>query len=103
MVRPGLVVALLAVITFGGSPAHAFERARPMGLYPAGGGSPLAMLDSRIEITVRGPIVETVVVQRFRNPGDRATEATYIFPLPPDAAVSAMAIQIGPRTIHAPI
>ena len=62
MVRPGLVVALvaqvamIAVITFGGSPAHAFERARPMGLYPAGGGSPLAMLDSRIEITVRGPI-----------------------------------------------
>jgi Ca-activated chloride channel family protein len=61
------------------------------------------MLDSRIDITVRGPVVETVIVQRFRNPSDRATEATYIFPLPADAAVSAMAMQIGSRTIRAKI
>jgi Ca-activated chloride channel family protein len=61
------------------------------------------MLDSRIELTVRGPIVEAVIVQTFQNKGDRATEATYIFPLPPEAAVSAMQIEIGTRTIHATI
>jgi Ca-activated chloride channel family protein len=103
MVRLGLVVALVAVIALGGSPAHAFDRARPMGLYTAAGGSSLAMLDSRIEITVRGPIVETVVVQRFRNTSDRATEATYIFPMPADAAISAMAMRVGTRTISAAI
>jgi Ca-activated chloride channel family protein len=43
------------------------------------------------------------VIQRFRNPGDHATEAIYAFPLPADAAVSAMAIQIDARTIRAAI
>jgi Ca-activated chloride channel homolog len=100
MLRLGPVVALFALW---GSAAHAFERARPMGLYPASNGPALAMLDSRIDVTVRGPIVETVVVQRFRNTSDRPTEATYIFPLPPDAAVSAMAMQIGALTIRAAI
>ncbi|TMQ09836.1 MAG: hypothetical protein E6J90_37190, partial [Deltaproteobacteria bacterium] len=84
-------------------PARAYDLGRPMGLYPPGGAPALAMLDSRIEITVRGPILETVVVQRFRNAGARATEATYIFPLPADAAVSAMAMKIGTRTIRAAI
>src|SRR5262249_10571145 len=100
MVRLGLVVALVGLW---GHAAHAYERARPMGLYAAGSGPALAMLDSRIDITVRGAILETVVVQRFRNTTDRATEATYIFPLPADAAVSAMAIQIGSLTIHAAV
>src|SRR5205085_1359069 len=34
---------------------------------------------------------------------DRAIEATYIFPLPPDAAVSAMSITAGTKTIKAKI
>ncbi|HET7506363.1 MAG TPA: VIT domain-containing protein [Kofleriaceae bacterium] len=100
MVRLGLVVALVALW---GAPAHALDRGRPMGLYVSGTTTPLAMLDSRIEITVRGPILETVVVQRFRNATDHATEATYIFPLPADAAVSGMAMRIGTRTITAAI
>jgi len=100
MLRLGLVVALIGIWA---PTAHGFDRARPMGLYAVGAGAPLAMVDSRIDIVVRGPIVETVVVQRFRNPADRATEATYTFPLPADAAVSAMAIRIGVRTIHAAI
>jgi len=100
MVRLGLVVALIGL---GAAPAYALERARPMGLYAANNGPSLAMQDSRIDVTVRGPIVETVVVQRFHNTTDRATEATYIFPLPADAAVSAMAMRIGARTVHAAI
>jgi Ca-activated chloride channel homolog len=102
MVRRGLVLALALTLAWSG-PANAFELARPMGMYPTRSGPALAMLDSRIEVTVRGPIVEAVVVQRFRNTGDRATEATYTFPLPADAAVSAMAMRIGSRTIRAAI
>jgi len=100
MLRPGLVVALLVLAS---APAHAIDRARPMGLYPAAAAPSLALVDSRIDVTVRGPILETVVVQRFRNTSGHATEATYIFPLPADAAVSALAIQIGGRTIHGAI
>jgi Ca-activated chloride channel family protein len=102
MVRLGLV-ALVAGLTVGARPAHAVDRARPMGLYTVAGGAALALLDSRIDVTVRGPIVETIVVQRFHNPSDRPTEATYIFPLPADAAVSAMAMRVGTRTISAAI
>src|SRR4051812_6470073 len=101
LVRRGPVLALALALLSG--PADAFELPRPMGMYPVRTGLALAMLDSRIEVTVRGPIAEAVVVQRFRNTGDRATEATYIFPLPADAAVSAMAMRIGSRTIHAAI
>jgi Ca-activated chloride channel family protein len=61
------------------------------------------MLDSEVEVTVRGAIVEADVTQTFRNDTDRPTEATYIFPLPLDAAVTAMAIHTGTRTIHAAI
>ena len=99
MVRLGLA----ALVVLWGATAHALERPRPMGLYPPGNAPALALLDSRIDVTVRGPIVETIVVQRFRNTGDRATEATYIFPLPLDAAVSAMAMRVGARTLHAAI
>src|SRR4051812_27074310 len=102
MVRPRRV-GWLVVLALGSSTAFALERPRPMGMYAGASGPVLTLLDSRIDVTVRGPIVETVVVQRFRNPADRATEATYIFPLPADAAVSAMAMRIGTRTIRAQI
>ncbi|MBA3453422.1 MAG: hypothetical protein H0T42_10055, partial [Deltaproteobacteria bacterium] len=88
--------------------AHASSGNRVMGMYPTSSGSPtsappLPMLDSTIEVTIRGPIIETIVTQRFHNRSDRATEATYIFPLPVDAAVSAMWITSGSRTIRAAI
>jgi Ca-activated chloride channel family protein len=96
MVRPALVLALLA--------AHASAASLPsrMGMYAQPGGS-LAMLDSKVAIVVHGPIVEATIAQTFRNDSDRVVEATYIFPLPPDAAVSAMAIDYGNRKVHASI
>ena len=103
MVRPALVVALIVLAV---APAAAGSNARVMGMYvqrPQAPPAPLPMVDSDIAVRVRGPIVETVVTQRFHNRSDRATEATYIFPLPPDAAVTAMSIKTGARTIHAAI
>jgi len=98
--RPGLAIALVLTVSAGA--VHAGELPRTLGLH-SGAGPSLAMLDSKIEVTVRGPIVEAVVTQRFQNRTDRATEATYVFPLPPDAAVSAMAIRSGNRTFRASI
>jgi Ca-activated chloride channel family protein len=101
--RSSLVLAVVigAVSTTAGM-ANASELPRTIGLHPAHGPS-LALLDSKIEVTVRGPIIEAVVTQRFQNRSDHATEATYVFPLPVDAAVSAMAIKMGSRTIRASI
>ncbi len=104
MVRPSLVIA--CVIALGAGRAHASELPNRIGLYPntsAGSGAALSMLDSKLEVTVRGPVVEVIVTQRFQNRTDHATEATYVFPLPPDAAVSAMAITNGNRTIRGSI
>jgi Ca-activated chloride channel family protein len=110
MVRPAFVLWLVLAIGVAlpsALPAHAAGAHRTMGMYPTATVSspapPLPMLDSQIEVRVTGPIVETVVTQRFHNHGDRAIEATYIFPLPPDAAVTAMSIRSGTRTIHAAI
>jgi Ca-activated chloride channel family protein len=74
------------------------------GMYPnAAGAAALPMTASKLDVEVRGPIVSVSVAQTFRNDDNAPTEATYIFPLPPDAAVTAMAIDVGARTIHAGI
>src|SRR5690606_34991007 len=73
-----------------------------MGMYTPKG-TPLALVDSKIVVRMRGPIAEAIVTQTFRNETDRVTEATYIFPLPIDAAVTAMEIESGSRTIRAAI
>ena len=76
---------------------------RQIGMYAPQSATSLPMLDSNIEVAVRGAIVETTVTQTYKNDSDHATEATYIFPLPVDAAVTAMAIEVGTRKIHAAI
>ncbi|MBX3161687.1 MAG: hypothetical protein KF773_37345 [Deltaproteobacteria bacterium] len=99
MLRPAIVLAAVLALT---GTARAIEVGRPGGMYTPAGVS-LAVVESKVEVTVRGPILETVVTQQFRNATDHPTEATYIFPLPHDAAVSAMSIRSGARTIHASI
>lgn len=77
---------------------------RRIGMYPTQQqGAPLAMLDSDVTVRVRGPLVEATITQTFKNDTDNVTEATYIFPLPLDAAVSAMEITTGGKTIRAAI
>ena len=80
---------------------------RSAGMYGAPTASapaqPMPMVDSTVDVSVRGPFVETTVAQTFSNKSDRPTEATYIFPLPSDAAVTAMEIQVGSITIVAAI
>jgi hypothetical protein len=103
MMRSGLVITLGLAVTVG--TAQASSATRGMGMYPTARGAAttaasLPMVDSKVEVTVRGPIVETVVTQKFANRTDRAIEATYIFPLPVDAAISAMSITTGTRTIR---
>ena len=87
MPRAALVVGLaLAGLLGAAAPARAMDQRRPMGMYAGPTQQPLALVDSHVELTVRGPFVEAIVVQRFRNTTGHPTEATYIFPLPDDAA-----------------
>ena len=99
MLRP--LVAVIA-IALGAAGASAAELPHAFGMYTAANQA-LPLVDSNVEVTVRGAIVEVIVTQRFHNRADHATEATYIFPLPPDAAVSAMWIKTGNKTIRAQI
>jgi Ca-activated chloride channel family protein len=105
---PRLLLALIcapicALTWLAPSVARGGSLPRMPGMYTAQAQTPLPMLDSKLDVTVRGPIVETTVTQTFKNDSDAATEATYIFPLPADAAVSAMAIDLGTRKIHASV
>jgi Ca-activated chloride channel family protein len=100
MVRPAWLVVVVVALAM---PARAASKLPSrMGMYTPQG-APLALLDSKIVVRVRGPVAEAIVTQTFRNDTDRVTEATYIFPLPVDAAVSAMEIETGSRTIRAAI
>src|SRR5262245_42856540 len=92
----------LLVLIASVSIAHAYELPNVGGMYQ-NANQPLPLVESKIDVTARGPLVEVIVTQRFHNRADHATEATYIFPLPPDAAVSAMWIKTGNKTIRAKI
>jgi len=103
--RPSSLIvagAIAAAVVLGSPRARAGEMPHAIGMYtPAN--TQLALVDSKIEVTVRGPIVEAVVTQKFVNRTERPTEATYVFPLPVDAAVTAMSIEAGSKKIHAAI
>lgn len=55
------------------------------------------------EVEVAGPLAEVVVRQRFVNASARFVDATYLFPLEPDAVVDRMVLRIGRRVIRSEI
>jgi Ca-activated chloride channel homolog len=63
------------------------------------GNLPLDRLDVRTRIS--GLVARTVVVTEFLNVHDTALEATYVFPLPDRAAVTAMTMTAAGRTVEA--
>jgi Ca-activated chloride channel homolog len=60
-------------------------------------------LDTDVDITVNGTIARAVVTQRFENPGDTWLEGLYVFPLPEQAAVDGLRMEIGDRVIEGEI
>ena len=61
------------------------------------GNLPLESVDVRTKIT--GLASHTEVTQGFRNTHDEPLEATYVFPLPPRAAVTAMRMEADGRIV----
>lgn len=60
---------------------------------------PLTAMDVRT--TISGLVASTSIKQTFRNSLDEVIEATYIFPLPDRAAVTAFTLRVADRTIEA--
>ena len=58
---------------------------------------------TEVEARISGPVTHVTVRQRFRNPFDRPVEAVYLFPLPDEAAVDAMELHAGTRTVRGQI
>ncbi|MGC3954699.1 MAG: VIT domain-containing protein [Propionicimonas sp.] len=63
------------------------------------GNLPLRAIDAQVAIT--GLVSRTVLTQVFANPHDLPLEATYVFPLPDRAAVTAMTLTADGRTVVA--
>ncbi|AVA22270.1 MULTISPECIES: marine proteobacterial sortase target protein [unclassified Rhizobium] len=60
-------------------------------------------LKTDVEIDVTGPVSRVKVTQRFQNPSKGWVEGTYVFPLPDNAAVDTLRMQIGDRFIEGQI
>src|SRR6185436_17691684 len=67
------------------------------------GADALPLKESRADIQVAGVIAQVRVTQVYRNQGQRALEAVYVFSGSTRAVVSAMRMKIGDRTIEAEI
>ena len=69
-------------------------------LHPRGGTDvPAVRLGTHYEVHVSGRIARTRVVQAFRNTGRQWAAATYLYPLPEDAAVDSLRMVVGQRVI----
>lgn len=62
---------------------------------------PLAVREHKVTVTVTDRIAVTEVDQVFVNPNPRALEGTYLFPLPPGAAIDKFSMWIDGKEIGA--
>jgi Ca-activated chloride channel family protein len=60
---------------------------------------PAPALDTDVHMDVSGPFVRATVRQTFTNPAAEWAEGVYVFPLPENAAVDHLTMQIGDRII----
>ena len=63
----------------------------------------LPLKSTEVEVRIAGVIADVTVTQRYRNEGQRAIEARYVFPGSTRAAVHAMQVRLGERLLVANI
>jgi Ca-activated chloride channel homolog len=117
--RPALITASLTALVLGlpGSPAPpvtsrpaAQEQSPDKTLSPyfwvrseSGEADQLPLKSTTVSAAISGVIADVKVAQVYRNEGRRPLEAVYVFPGSTRAAVYAMTMQVGSRTIQARI
>jgi Ca-activated chloride channel family protein len=57
-------------------------------------------LKTDVAITVTGPIARARITQRFENPTDKWVEGVYVYPLPQNAGVDTLKMQVGDRFLE---
>jgi len=62
-----------------------------------------AALGTQVKISVSGMVARAVVSQQFKNDSPDWVEGIYVFPLPENAAVDRLRMQVGDRTIEGQI
>src|SRR5262245_57894306 len=62
--------------------------------------APAPVLDTDVDLRVTGPLARATVRQSFTNPSSEWAEGVYVFPLPDDAAVDHLRMQVDDRTIE---
>lgn len=60
-------------------------------------------LKTDVEIEVSGLVARAKITQRFENPSDKWVEGIYVYPLPQQAAVDALKMQVGNRFLEGKI
>ncbi len=78
-------------------------RAEGEGRFVTAEGGALVLTHTEVDATVEAGLAVVEVRQTFENPFDHPVEATYLFPLPADAAVHAMTMTCGARVIEGAI
>ncbi len=63
----------------------------------------LPLKSTHVQVNISGVIADVTVLQTYKNQGTRPIEAQYIFPGSTRAAVYAMQVQLGERTLTAQI
>jgi Ca-activated chloride channel homolog len=63
----------------------------------------LPLKSTRVDVRISGVIADVTVTQRYRNEGQRAIEAKYVFPGSTQAAVYGMNVRLADRLITAQI
>ncbi|HMC16292.1 MAG TPA: VIT and VWA domain-containing protein, partial [Albitalea sp.] len=63
----------------------------------------LPLKSTRVDVRIAGVIADVTVTQHYRNEGQRAIEARYVFPGSTSAAVYAMNVRLGERLLSARI
>lgn len=61
------------------------------------------VMDTQVEMVVTGMIARTKVTQSFSNPSEEWINGIYVFPLPENAAVDHLKMQVGERIIEGQI
>ena len=107
----GMLVAVLATAALlAWTPAHADDadarKAESPYFHVSGSDGSvdrLPLKSTRVDVRIAGVIADVTVTQHYRNEGQRALEARYVFPGSTTSAVYAMNVRLGERLLTAKI
>src|SRR5262245_12376223 len=98
-----VVATILSILVFALFAPRSANAAGALYLAKGGGELLLPLESTEVDVDVASAVVSTTVTQRFANTSTEPIEVVYVFPLPEHAAVDAMEMRIGVRTVRASI